>query len=94
MIFMLEGSLLALDPMITLPNMGTCSLSYKKDKIPRDPAKGEEAFALGVGSIYVRFPGTNYIYVISPIYWVPNNTSNTFFSQAMKLSTGFNSDII
>ena len=42
-----------------------------------DLAMGEEYFALGVEYFYFRVPVINDIYVIDPVYWVPNDTANT-----------------
>ena len=79
---MLESSALTLDPMLTLPKMSTCLLFYKNKNIC-DLAMGEEASYLGVGSVSVRFPGTNDIYVIATVYWILDDNANTLSPGAM-----------
>ena len=55
---------------------------------------GEEAFASGVGSVVVRFPGKNYIFVVDPLYWVPNNTTNNISPGAINLFSSFKSTLV
>ena len=55
---------------------------------------GEYSFALGIVDFSVQFPGTNDIYVISPMYWVPNDTTNISSPGAMKSLSGFKSTLI
>ena len=46
---------------------------------------GEEAFALSVGVFAFCFSDKNNNYVIDPMYWVLENTVNTFLLISMKL---------
>ena len=54
----------------------------------------EEDFDMGVGAVSVFFPGTNDIYVISLMNWVPNDTTNTMSPGEMKLLSGFNITLV
>ena len=47
---------------------------------------GEDNFSFVFVSVFTHFPGTNVIYVISPVYWVPNDTPNALYQVAMKYS--------
>ena len=85
--------MLTLEPILTLSKMSTCLLFTKQRDIC-DLIMGEQAFALGVGDFSIRFPGTNDIYVISHVYWVPNDTANNISSEAMKLFSGFRINLI
>ena len=55
---------------------------------------GEYLFASGIRSNDVHFPGTNYIYVFLPVYWVPDDTTNTLSPGAMQLLYVFKSTVI
>ena len=91
--FMLDIYVLTLEPTITLPKIITCSLSCKKRKIC-DISMGEYVFASDVGSVAVCLPITNYIYFISPLYWVPGNITIMLSPGYMKLSSSFKITVI
>ena len=55
---------------------------------------GVEDFASGVEDFSVRFPGTNYIYVIVTFYWVSNDMTNTFFLGAMRFFSVLNTTLV
>ena len=65
-----------------------------KRNIVCDLALNWEAFALGVCSFYVGFPGTTDIYVIAPLFWVTNDKLNDFSPGDMKIFSGFNITLV
>ena len=65
---MLEGSELTLETMFTLPKISACSLFYINKKTYVIFPWGKRSLFLGFAAVDVRFPGTNYIYFIAPLY--------------------------
>ena len=47
-------------------------------------AIGEEDSDFVFGAIYIHFPAKNDICVIYPVYWVPNEKSNTLSPGALE----------
>ena len=55
---------------------------------------GEYLFASGIRSNDFHFPGTNYIYVFLPVYWVQNDTTNNLSPGAMKVFSVFKRTLV
>ena len=79
---------LDLDPIFLPPKISNNLISYKNGKM-FDFSIWEETFSLGVESSNIRFHRKNYICVVTPVYWFPNNSYNTLSSVYMKLLSWF-----
>ena len=55
---------------------------------------GEEDFDSGAGDVDVHLPSKNYVYVINPMYWVPNDTSNAMSPGDIKLFSNLKSTLV
>ena len=91
---MLEGSELTLETMFTMPKMSVCSLFYINKKVYVIFPWRKRSLFLGFVAVDVRFPGTNYIFVVDPVYWVPNNTTNTISPGAINLFSSFKNTLV